>query len=134
MGKLGAALAGVDEENMSEPKVRRAYGAGRWFPGRKAELSDMIASYLDAAAVPDSASLAQRRTFSVVAPHAGYVYSGKVAAHAFRALRDQTARPETVVIIGFVHSGRPFRGMALMDGDAVGGCGIGVCRGFLDLM
>jgi len=61
------------------------------------------------------------RVVSGIAPHAGYAYSGHVAGHTFRAARDGAApgnEPEIVVILGFSHS-EPFRGVALMDGDAI---------------
>ncbi len=40
----------------------------------------------------------------LVSPHAGYIYSGPVAAHGFFSLASQK-KPETVVIVGPNHSG-----------------------------
>lgn len=97
--------------------VREAVGAGRWFPGRKADLQAMVDGYINAAA---PAKL-EGRIVSAIAPHAGYIYSGKVAGYTFRAIRDSVeveGRPDAVVIAGFSHSAS-FRGIALMDGDAV---------------
>ena len=56
-----------------------------------------------------------------IAPHAGYVYSGPVAGHTFRAIRDgarEEGPPATVVVLGFTHRGG-YAGVALMDGDAI---------------
>lgn len=54
----------------------------------------------------------ERNILSIVSPHAGYYYSGQVAAHGFYALAS-VGRPETVVIIGPSHYGWP--GVALMS-------------------
>src|SRR5205085_10315945 len=40
---------------------------------------------------------------ALIAPHAGYVYSGRVAAAAFAALRSQAETIERVVLIGPAH-------------------------------
>ncbi len=41
---------------------------------------------------------------AVLAPHAGYIYSGRIAAYAFRALASGS-KPETVVIVAPNHTG-----------------------------
>jgi AmmeMemoRadiSam system protein B len=100
-----------------DPVTRQAVGSGRWFPGDKSELSRMVSGYIDDAG--DSG--VSGTIFSALSPHAGFVYSGKVAGHTFRALKDAAARgkgPDTVVIAGFGHS-QGFPGVALMDGDSV---------------
>lgn len=97
--------------------VRRTRGDGRWFPGDGKSLRAMAGQYIDAAEFP----AVTQRVAAALAPHAGYVYSGKVAGYVFRALRDQAragAGPETAVILGFSHRAG-FRGVALMDGDAI---------------
>ena len=105
---------------MSEHKetvVRRAVGAGRWFSGDKAELAEMIEGFIDDAEVPDDGG----RIVCALAPHAGYIYSGKVAGYTFHAIREsvkKNGKPDTVVIAGFSHS-ESFRGVALMDGDVL---------------
>jgi AmmeMemoRadiSam system protein B len=99
------------------PIVRRALGAGRWFPGDRAELRRLVEQYLDDAQVPALPGT----LVGGIAPHAGYVYSGAVAGHTFRALRDRAAAgagPETLVILGFSHR-QAFQGVALMDGEAL---------------
>ena len=107
------------EEIMSEPRetvVRHAVGAGRWFPGDKRELADMIDGFIDAAATKGDGGIV-----SAIAPHAGYIYSGKVAGYTFRAIRDsvrKNGKPDTVVVAGFSHSAS-FKGVALMDGDVL---------------
>lgn len=108
------------EETMqieSQRVVRQAMGAGRWFPASPGQLKAMIAKDIDQAQV----SPVTGRIVAAISPHAGYVYSGRVAGHVFRAIRDQAQQlgaPETVVILGLSHQ-VGFRGVALMDGDAI---------------
>ena len=98
--------------------VRQARGGGTWFPAEPRALQRMVSGYIEEAAVPD----VEGRIVAAISPHAGYIYSGRVAGYTFRAIRDDMLRghgPETMVILGFSHRSA-FRGVALMDGDAVG--------------
>lgn len=100
--------------NKRDEIVRRTLGAGKWFPGDAVELKSMVNGYIDRAEVPE----VKGRIVAAIAPHAGYVYSGKVAGYTFRALKENAIvkdAPETVIVLGFSHS-RSFRGVALMDG------------------
>lgn len=103
--------------SQSEKVVRVAHGSGRWFSGNHDVLVSEVEGYINRAEVP----AVSKKIIGVIAPHAGYVYSGAIAGYSFRALRDSAAEfggPETVVILGLSHSGG-FSGTALMDGDAV---------------
>jgi AmmeMemoRadiSam system protein B len=71
--------------------------AGQFYPGEAAELRAAVESRLDAGAP----TLAADDVVAVVTPHAGYEYSGGVAATAFRQLRGR--RPATVVLLGPSH-------------------------------
>lgn len=97
--------------------VQQAHGAGRWFPGSERELETMVEGFIENATPPP----VNGRILGAIAPHAGYVYSGKVAGFTFRAIEDNVKKgfePETVVVLGFSHRGG-FPGVALMDGDAI---------------
>jgi AmmeMemoRadiSam system protein B len=76
--------------------IRRAAVAGSWYPARPPAL---------AAAVEDCLATTERdlegELIALVAPHAGLIYSGPVAAHAYRLLRDRSI--DTVVIVGPSH-------------------------------
>jgi len=104
--------------NSPQPQIiNKAQGGGRWFPANGNVLKKMVDDYIEKAAVPRI----EGRIVSAIAPHAGYVYSGKVAGFTFRAIKDNakgTNAPETVVILGFTHQ-MGFKGVALMDGDSV---------------
>lgn len=92
--------------------VRPACGSGRWFPASPKELQAMVGAFIDSASVSTQAG----QVVAAIAPHAGYIYSGKVAGFSFRAIKDASVKPDTVVIAGFSHQSA-FNGVALMDGD-----------------
>ncbi len=97
--------------------IRETIGDGKWFPGNRDQLKSMVDGYIDGAEVPKIPG----RIIAAIAPHAGYVYSGRVAGHTFRALKENAVRvgmPDVVVVIGFSHS-RGFKGVALMDGTVL---------------
>src|SRR3989339_1574635 len=92
--------------------TRQAAAAGKFDPARAERLKADIKHYLSeaASAVIDPASVR-----AIMAPHAGYAYSGPVAAYAYKALSGR--RAGTVVIICNSHTAR-FSGIALDDSDA----------------
>jgi len=82
---------------MSGRAVRPAYLADTWYPGGRQELSDAVDGYISEAprhALPGS-------VVALVAPHAGYYYSGRTAGHAYAQVRG--AAYGTVVLIGPAH-------------------------------
>jgi AmmeMemoRadiSam system protein B len=96
-------------------RVRTAAVAGSFYPADARALRAVIHEYLDAA----RASFAPRDPWpkALIVPHAGYMYSGSVAANAFVRLepsRDLVAR---VVLIGPSHH-VPFKGLALPSNTA----------------
>lgn len=113
----GVCLAEDTMGNEAAKVIRKAKGGGRWFPASARELDAAVTGYMDAAKVPALTG----RVVAAMAPHAGFIYSGKVAGYTYRALRDSNAASQsidTVVVIGFTHR-QSYRGVALMDGDAV---------------
>lgn len=77
---------------MSEGRIRESVIAGSWYPGRPDILTEDVEGYLARAQVVDLAG----ELIGLIVPHAGYVYSGGVAAYAYRMLQD---RPLTRVVI-----------------------------------
>lgn len=73
--------------------------AGTWYPARRDELAGAVDRLLDDAGA--RATPASGRAWAVVAPHAGYAYSGPVAASALRSLAG--AAPRRVVLLGPSH-------------------------------
>jgi hypothetical protein len=117
----GSGVAGMRKEdsalNERGQTVQKAKGSGKWFPGGKKQLESMVNEYIQDAKV----AKIEGRIVGAIAPHAGYIFSGKVAGYTFRAIRDNAAAgfaPDTVVVLGFSHRGA-FRGVALMEGDGI---------------
>lgn len=79
---------------------RPAAVAGTFYPGEAAALSAEVAAYL-AEALSPAASEAPPK--AIIAPHAGYIYSGPVAASAYARLAPLRGRIERVVLAGPAH-------------------------------
>ncbi len=82
--------------------------AGRFYPAEEDELIDSIESCFThdygPGSLPDSMEKPLDQPVGMVVPHAGYPYSGPIAAHAYRWL-SKVGKPESVVIIGTNHTG-----------------------------
>ncbi len=81
-------------ESIREPAV-----AGMFYPGSFEELDEVVVELL-ADAQPDRALPLPK---AIVVPHAGYVYSGPVAATAFARLAPHASRIGRVVLLGPAH-------------------------------
>jgi hypothetical protein len=90
--------------------MRKAAVAGSWYPGSGTGLRAAVEGYLAAAAPAASLSTVT----ALIAPHAGLIYSGPVAAHAYQLLRNR--RVDEIVLVGPSHF-VPFEGVALYRGD-----------------
>lgn len=90
---------------------RAAAVAGQFYPAAPDKLRSTVARCLDeAATVP-----APDRVSAIIAPHAGYPYSGPTAGWAFRRLQGMS--PRRVILLGPSHHYR-FRGLSLYPGEA----------------
>ena len=76
--------------------VRPAAVAGTWYPGTAAALTAAVDDYL----APVTRDVAGDLV-ALVAPHAGLIYSGPVAAHAYRLVAGRTF--DVAVLIGPSH-------------------------------
>ncbi|MCP4583862.1 MAG: AmmeMemoRadiSam system protein B [candidate division Zixibacteria bacterium] len=84
--------------------------AGAFYPGEPAELAKMIAEMLAGADKP----FVGGDIVGLISPHAGYVYSGPVAAHAYKSL--QGLQYKDVIIVAPSHV-EAFMGAAIYPGD-----------------
>ena len=92
--------------------IRRPAVAGSFYPARPAALRAAVEGYLrDAGGAEGPAPKA------VIAPHAGYVYSGPVAASVYARLAPLRGQIERVVLLGPAHRVR-LRGLALPAAEA----------------
>jgi MEMO1 family protein len=86
--------------------------AGTFYPASPADLGAEVDQFLASASpYPGPAPKA------LIAPHAGYIYSGPVAANAYAALRPIAARIERVVVLAPSHR-VAFRGIATTAADS----------------
>jgi len=99
--KLGLSSAG--------DKIRRPAVAGAFYPGDVTTLNADLTEMLDQA-VEDAPAPAFPKL--VIVPHAGYIYSGPVAASAYDRLRPARGIARRVVLLGPAHR-VPVRGLAL---------------------
>jgi len=95
----------------SSEEVRRPAVAGAFYPGDKEELIKMIDSFLSNAKNVDI----DGRIIAIVVPHAGYIYSGQVAAYGFKEILDMSFKK--IIIISPSHY-VDFDGMSIYDRGA----------------
>lgn len=94
--------APVAEED--EPRAPKA--AGKFYPDDQVELHDLINEFLDRQPEPATAN----KPRILIVPHAGYEYSGLIAASGYRHLIGHAY--DGVVVVGFTHR-------AQFDGSSV---------------
>jgi AmmeMemoRadiSam system protein B/AmmeMemoRadiSam system protein A len=99
--------------------IREPAVAGTFYPANEAVLRREVEGFLAGArerALPfDDEGRAPK---ALIVPHAGYVYSGPVAASAYACLVPLRGRVERVVLFGPAHR-VPVRGLAVLPGDAM---------------
>jgi AmmeMemoRadiSam system protein B len=79
--------------------VREPAVAGTFYPGGQAELAALVDRLVAGVAVPPNA----RRPKALIVPHAGYIYSGPIAASAFARVAAFGASITRVVLVGPAH-------------------------------
>ena len=81
--------------------VRPSPIAGTWYSADPRQLRKTLNNYMDKAELPDLPG----EIVALMAPHAGYLYSGPVAGHAFKAVRGKSY--ETVAVLSPMHQYYP---------------------------
>jgi AmmeMemoRadiSam system protein B/AmmeMemoRadiSam system protein A len=71
-------------KSSSSEEVRKGAVAGAFYPSDKDELSEMIDGFLANVKKID----VDGKIIAVIVPHAGYIYSGQVAAYGFKEIQD----------------------------------------------
>jgi AmmeMemoRadiSam system protein B/AmmeMemoRadiSam system protein A len=84
-------------QNSTAQKVREPAQAGRYYPGSKRELTEMIQGFLNTA---ERTHISGQIT-GIWVPHAGYMFSGQIAANAYKLV--QGSDFESVIILGPSH-------------------------------
>ncbi len=93
--------------------VRPPAVAGTFYPGSADGLRKTIADLLAGADTPEL----DVKPAMLIVPHAGYAYSGPVAATAYRCLQALKAAPHELVLLGPAHY-VGFKGLAVSGADA----------------
>jgi AmmeMemoRadiSam system protein B len=78
-------------------EIRRSVLAGTWYPGSPAELSQMLDELLAQAGDGN----VEGDLLGLISPHAGYIYSGPVAAYAYHQLTGRQF--DSVILVGPSH-------------------------------
>jgi AmmeMemoRadiSam system protein B len=91
-------------------KVRSPAVAGMFYPAEPNQLREMVQAFL-ANADKDGAL-----PKAIISPHAGFIYSGPIAANAYARLYAGRERIERVILLGPSHR-VPFYGLAMTDAD-----------------
>lgn len=97
---------------MKVDSIRRPAVAGRFFPAVRSELTAIVQSCLQEASPPERTGAPK----AIIAPHAGFAFSGPVAGSAFAPLTEAANEIGRVVLIGPSHH-------VAFDGVATSGFG-----------
>ena len=89
--------------------IRQPAVAGMFYPGDKTELHLSLKTYIQEAVQKQTEPQAVPK--AIIVPHAGYIYSGPVAASAYARLLPAKDQIHRVVLLGPSHR-VPFRGLA----------------------
>jgi predicted class III extradiol MEMO1 family dioxygenase len=103
MSAIGRAIMGA---------IRPPAVAGSFYPADAARLRAMVDGF-----VAEAGGHADQAPKTLVAPHAGYVYSGPTAGCAFAAISPKGPQIHRVVVIGPAHF-VPIRGLAVPSAEA----------------
>jgi len=93
------------------PVIRPPVVAGMFYPADPRQLAHEVQGFL-AKAHPQTLT-----PKALIAPHAGYIYSGAIAASAYSTLKDTAPRIRRVVLLGPTHR-VAIQGLALPDAEA----------------
>ncbi|HOV49377.1 MAG TPA: AmmeMemoRadiSam system protein B [Anaerolineae bacterium] len=91
--------------------IRRPAVAGMFYPDNPLVLQQTVDGFLAAATPPPIPAVR-----AVIVPHAGYPYSGPVAAFSYRAVAERLAPPARIYLLGPAHRVW-FQGVAVGDYD-----------------
>jgi len=104
-------LCSQDAPSSDEVTYRPATVAGAFYPSDPEELKTWVKQYLD----KGKPSNKEQNIIGIIAPHAGYVYSGWIAGQGYKKV--QGKKYDAVIIIAPSHT-KAFSGSSVFDGDA----------------
>ncbi|HEV2450210.1 MAG TPA: AmmeMemoRadiSam system protein B [Thermoplasmata archaeon] len=94
---------------MARGALRPPAVAGQFYPSDAVELTQLLEGCFTGrrgpGRLPPPHRSSERHLRALIVPHAGWIYSGEIAAHAYSALAADRA-PEVVLLLGVNHRGR----------------------------
>ncbi|MBM3256040.1 MAG: AmmeMemoRadiSam system protein B [Candidatus Moranbacteria bacterium] len=118
-GGFDLAEGNNNQQNMRQgkdlEKVRHPAVAGIFYPADPERLSNVIDGFLDSAEAESEADYFKKHPRILLAPHAGYEYSGLTAAYGYKLLIGAGIR--RVVLLGSSHN-YPVSGIISNDSDS----------------
>ncbi len=97
---------------MNAARIRPPAVAGMFYPADSDDLQRTVEEYLGSVTVPSGSPVPK----ALIAPHAGYIYSGPIAASAYARVKPARDRIRRVVLFGPAHR-VPFSGLAVSCAD-----------------
>ena len=82
----------------TKDNLREAQFAGQFYPGNKNELTKQLVEFFEEAKTQSINSAENQRLQALIVPHAGYVFSGQVAATAFHQIPENTGYKRVFVL------------------------------------
>jgi hypothetical protein len=109
---VAAGLAGGPRlrAEPAPPEIRPPAFAGQFYPADPAALRAAIEGFMK-----DALPARVDGPVTLVVPHAGYIFSGQIAADAYR--QAAASRVDTVVILGANHTSGTFRRVSVFGGE-----------------
>ena len=105
---LFGSLTMVSQANSDD--ARRPAVSGQFYPEAPSMLRAAVEKFLE-----DAVPVRVRNPVAIVVPHAGYIFSGQIAADAFKQASGQ--KYDLVVILGTNHTSAEFRKIAVYPGS-----------------
>lgn len=103
----------LDTRNPKETGIRAPAFAGQFYPADSLQLTAAIRAFL-ADAKPPSV----HHPVAIIVPHAGYIYSGQIAADGYNQARGNSY--DLIVVLGTNHTTAGFTGMSVYPKGAFG--------------
>ncbi|RME57912.1 MAG: AmmeMemoRadiSam system protein B [Candidatus Dadabacteria bacterium] len=98
-------------------RIRKAAVSGAFYPDNPKDLADTVKFFLNSALKEEkNITKENSKLKALIAPHAGYIYSGPVAGCSFSQLALAPNKPKDIVLIGPAHY-VPVYGVALSGAD-----------------
>jgi MEMO1 family protein len=94
--------------NSKSAEVRPAAVAGKFYPADSQKLKLAVQQFLQG-----SSEKQMEKPIALIVPHAGYVFSGQIAADAYRQVMGRTY--DVIVVLGTNHTTGNFSGISLGD-------------------